>query len=251
MKIKFYSFTLLFFCFVSQQSFSQINVKDSSVAVPILMASYAYQFPGGDLVKRFGNNSNIGGNFLYKTKSNWLFGVGGYFLFGDSIKESIFDSISSENGTIIDHNGEYADIRLYERGYSLFANFGKIITFKKPNPNSGLFLLGSMGFLQHKIRIEDNANNTPQVNGTYKQGYDRLTNGFALTEFIGYIYFGNKRLINFYGGIEFTQAWTQGRRFNFDSKQLDNAKRNDYLFGARIGWMLPFYKKVPNEFYYY
>ena len=114
-----------------------------------------------------------------------------------------------------------------------------------------MFNIGA-GLLQHHIRIENKDNNTPPVLDEYKKGYDKLTNGLSTREFIGYQYLSNKNILNFYAGFEFYQAWTECRRdYNFDTMEEDNTKRNDYLFGVRVGWILPLYQKAPNEYYYY
>jgi hypothetical protein len=99
------------------------------------------------------------------------------------------------------------------------------------------------GFLQHKVRIQDDpTRNVPQLSKEYKKGYDRLTNGWALTQFIGYQKLANDRRLNFFFGIESMQAFTAGRRsFNFDTQSTDNDNRIDLSFGFRAGWILPFY----------
>jgi hypothetical protein len=249
-------FTILIWAFTAK---AQVNIRDSSIFTPIITASYAYQVPGGDLAKRFGNNSNIGGSIIFKTKKNWTFGVDGSYIFGGNLREgNMFDSIAGKanNGVgryIIDASGEFADIRVYERGYNLSLNVGKIISNKhiSPNPNCGIMVQLSAGFLQHKIRIEDIGNKTPQMTDPYKKGYDRLTNGISATGFIGYIYLSNRRLVNFFGGFEFTQAWTENRRTtDFDTMKHDDTKRIDQLWGLRVGWVIPLYKKVPRDYYY-
>jgi len=59
---------------------SQTNVKDSVVFDPLISMAYAFQIPGGDLNKRFGNNSAVGGSFIIKDKHNFVYGLSGYFL---------------------------------------------------------------------------------------------------------------------------------------------------------------------------
>jgi len=244
----------IIFIFLSSLLFlstnAQVNIKDSTVFAPLISASYSYQWPGGDLVNRFGSNSSIGAAFMIKTKSNWIFGIDGNFIFGNNVKEDgILDSISTEKGQIIDENGNNANIDFFERGFLASLKIGRLFSLFGPNKNTGVVIIGSVGLLQHKIRIEGDA---PPIQDDYKKGYDRLTNGLALSEFIGYLYLGNKRVLNFYAGFEFTQAWTRNRRsYNFDTMKKDETKRIDVLSGIRAGWIIPLYKRVPDEYYYY
>ena len=104
--------------------------------------------------------------------------------------------------------------------------------------------------MQHKIRIENDENQAKQISGDYVKGYDRLTNGFALMQYVGYQYLSNRRLVNFNLGVELYEGFTQNRRsYNFDEMRKDDTKRKDYLFGIRFGWVIPLYKKVPNLYY--
>ena len=229
---------------------AQVNVKDLCIKIPMFFAHYAYQVPGNDMAKRFLNNSNIGGGFLVKTKKNLLIGADINYIFRDVVKENnILSSISTSDGFIIDGNGQPADISLSERGFYSSLKCGKIFSILSPNPNSGIVAMGSLGFLQHKINISNPGNTTPQVDGDYKKGYDRLTNGAEISEFIGYMYFSKNKLTNFFAGFEFVQAWTQCRRdVNFDTETKDNSKRTDLLSGFKVGWILPLYPRTRNDF---
>lgn len=230
---------------------AQVNVRDSAVRAPLVIVQYAYQVPGADMAKRFHNNSSVGMSFLYKTKRNLLYGASGNFLFGPVPKESgVLDSISTSGGYIIGSDGRYAEVLLYERGWNVSVYLGKIIRFRNSNPNSGWVIMAGPGFLQHKIRIENTGNTAPQVGGDYRSGYDRLTNGFALSGFAGYMLLGSRRLINFYAGIELIQGWTKGKRYDFDLMKYDNASRHDLLYGLKAGWIIPLYKKGPKDFYF-
>jgi hypothetical protein len=234
---------------------AQATVKDSSISMVLIKVSYAYQVPGGEIARRFGNNSNIAGTLAYKTRSNWIFGIDGGFLFGTDVKESgILDSISSKrvvSGIIIDESGQPASVHLNQRGFTLSLLAGKLFPVWGPNPNSGLLLTARAGFFQHKIRIEDLDQTAPQLAPEYLRGYDRRTNGLALTGFVGYQYLSNRRLINFYAGIEFLQGFTRNTRYDFDLNRRDNSLHRDYLSSLRVGWLIPLYKRAPNEFYYY
>jgi hypothetical protein len=231
---------------------AQFNVRDSVRSFCMLGGTFAYQIPGGDIADRFGNNFNVGGTFQLKTKKNWIFGVDGNFIFGDDVKENtILDKISTSQGFIIGQGGFYADVLLYERGFMFQAKAGKIFPVIGPNPNSGLMATLGVGLLEHKIRIEDKGNSAPQLSDEYKKGYDRLTNGLSLTEFIGYANFGSHRLVNFQAGFEVTQAFTKSRRnYNFDTMTRDDKSRFDLLVGIRVAWIIPLYKRTPRAFYY-
>lgn len=246
------AFTLSLFLSTFSVVYSQ-NISDSAFSAGMVMVDYSYDFPGGDLAKRFGANSDLGGGFLFKTTHNWLFGFKGGFIFGEKVKEDdIFANISTPDGFVIDKGGTYADIFLYERGYYFTGNFGKIFPVGFTNPNSGLFFNLGGGYLSHKIRIENPNKTAPQVEGDYKKGYDRLTAGICATQFVGLIYFSNKKIYNFYGGIEFKEAWTHSlREFNFDTRQKDTQQRFDFLWGFKVGWVLPFYEKTGTTYYYY
>jgi len=249
---KFYTILLIASSY-SCYTFSQVNVKDSAISTSMISLSYSYQFPGGNLSERFASNSSVGGSYFYKTKTNWIGCINGNFMFRDTIKENgILNSISTKDGNIIDGNGIYADIKLYERGFYFDVKAGKLFPVFGSNKNSGIVILGGIGFLQHKIRIENKDNTAPQLKDDYKKGYDRLTNGFAVSEFIGYMYLGNSRLVSFYAGFEFVQAFTKDRRsYNFDLMSADKTKRLDILSGFKIGWVIPLYKRSPDKFYYY
>lgn len=225
---------------------------DSSIPVTIIVIDYAYQIPDGDLAKRFKNNSSLGGGVTYKTRENLLFGGEVHFIFGGKPKESgVLDSILTNSGDIIDASGQIADVRMYERGYNMELKAGKIFPMRNMNKNSGWFVTAGVGFLQHKIRIESIGNKSPQLSKEYVKGYDRLANGILLSQAAGFFFMSEKRLTNFFAAFELNEGFTQGRRYNYDSMQLDNKKRTDLFIGLRFGWMIPLNSKAPDDFYYF
>ncbi len=248
-KVSFLSICILF---LAVNLVAQVSVKDSAIYTPYIGVSYGYQFPEGNMYKRFGNSSSIGLNLDFKTKKQWTFGINGCYFFGKDVKESLFDSIATPSGAIINGNGEFADVRLYERGFTASLTAGRLFSFKRPNPNSGIMFSVGAGFIQHKIRIETIGNNAPQLSKQYKKGYDRLTNGFLLSQNLGYLYLSDNRLVNFYIGFECMQGFTQNRRsYDYDLMKQDTEKRVDILYGGKFAWILPMYKRAPQEFYTY
>ncbi len=233
-------------------SSAQVNVKDSMVTAPILCISYAFQIPVGDMKNRFGVNSNVGGDFMVKNKKNWIFGVDFHYIFGTDVKQtSILDGMKTAQGEVVGQDGQYADIALFERGYTSCAKIGKIFPVGKPNKNSGIIFTTGAGFMEHKIRIDVVNNTAPQLTKETKKGYDRLTNGFMFEHFLGYMLLSNKRLSNFYVGFEYVHAFTKCRRtYNWDTMQRDTESRYDGQFGFRLGWVIPFYKRAGKTYYY-
>lgn len=228
--------------------------SDSIYSAFAFTGTYGYQIPGGDLAKRFGNNSNAGVGFWYKSHQNFIFNVQWTYLFGEHLLETgILDSISTTDGYVIDKEGKTADIRQFQRGFTLSASAGKVFGgFLSPNVNSGIMLMGGIGMLQHKIRIIDNGSRSPQLAGDYLKGYDRLTSGVAFSEFLGYWYMGKKRYINFYAGFEAVQGLTKSRRsWDYDLMRADTENRTDLLWGFRVGWTIPIAYRNSSNLYYH
>lgn len=222
----------------------------------MVCSSYSLQIPEGDMAERFGVNSSIGIQFLLKTKKNWIMGLSGDFMFGNTVHENgILDSIKTSDGFLISMKGKLVDSRFLERGFNGFVKAGKLFPVWGPNKNSGVVAIFGVGFLQHKIRIElidEDADQVPQLSEEIKKGYDRLSRGIALNQSVGYIFLSNNRIANFYAGIDITEAFTKNiRGFNYDLMKKDDAQRTDVLIGFRVGWILPLYKRAPKEFYTY
>ncbi len=232
---------------------AQGNIKDSTLFCGMIAITYSYQFAGGDLAQRYGDNSTLGPSFTIKTKHNWIIGVDFNYMFGNEVKiqDQIVKNLVTTDGAPITREGILGDIRMFERGFLTSFKLGKVIPVFGSNPNSGIMLIGSVGYLQHAIRIEVDQNDVPSLMGDYARGYDRLSSGLSLTGFVGYLYLSEHKLTNFFIGMEYTQAWTKSLRdFNFDTRSSDMSVKHDRLFGFKFGWVFPLYKRAPNRFYY-
>jgi len=247
-------FQLLFFLFLFSYSvFAQWQVRDSSLFNPHVTVGYGYSTPGGDLANRFGNNGSIEVGFNVKSKKNWYYGVQFNYLFGNRVHEpNLLSNLLTDRGEILDEDGQIATMFIQERGFNVFLQGGKVLPIIGPNKNSGLLITAGVGLLQHKIRLEHQEAKITQLEGEYLKGYDRLTNGLSVHQFIGYYHLSNNRLINFYIGAQATEGFTQSRReWNLDTQTQDTDKRLDMLFGLRAGWILNLYQRAPNDFYIY
>ena len=108
--------------------------------------------------------------------------------------------------------------------------------------------------MQHKIWINDNANNFAQLDGDYKKGYDRLTGGAMLAGALGYQYLEKRRFLSFYAGLDFAMGFTQEmRNWNFDLMSADKHRRLDMTIGIRAVWIIPVFTTISKstEHYYY
>jgi hypothetical protein len=224
---------------------------DSAIALPLVGIHFGGQIPAADLAKRFGPNLNAGGAFMYKTKKNYIVGIESNYFFGRNVKEDVLVNIKSSSGFVIDNEGYPADLRITERGVGVHLIAGKVFNFLSANPNSGIVATIGAGYMQHKIHFYDAGQKVAAVKGDLRFGYDRLSNGISFSQFIGYLFLSENKILNFYAGFEAYQGLTTSvRKLNYDTGLPDTEKRLDQLYGIRLGWILPLYKKKPREYYY-
>ncbi len=218
----------------------------------VIGANGAFDMPGGDMADRFGVSYRIGPSLLYKTKSNWMIGAKGDFIFGNRIREdSLMINIATSEGAFIDKGGLLRNVGLFERGFLVGIQGGKILNLGAAKSDNGLLLMTGIGFIQHRIRIVDKNNDLYQVAGEYKKGYDRLTNGWYAEQFVGYNHFSNNALINYHIGLNVMAGFTAGRRdFLYDVMRPGGGSRIDILFGIRGGWYIPIFRQKSEELYF-
>jgi len=235
----------------SSAQFVKEELPDSAFAIPMIKVSYAYQWPEGDMIKRYGNNSNLGGSFAVKTKNNWFVSFKGNFIWSDNVNETdLLSNIATSDGSVIDNEGRLTDIFLEERGSSFFLTGGRVFTKFGFNKNSGVLVYAGPGILHHQISIKYR-DEIESLNEDLMKGYDKLSMGFAVNGFLGYIFFSKNRFLNFFGGADFTQAWTKSLRgYDYKTRQLDNEINSDFLFGLRAGWIIRLNKRKNQDFYY-
>jgi len=233
--------------------FAQRNVRDSTLNFFSVGIFGGVQQPFADLNERFGAGGIAGGSISYKTKSNLTFEIQTGFLFSNRVKEdTILKPLLTTQGGLINREGEFSDVFIYQRGILISGKVGKVIRVGKANANSGLHLMAGGGYMQHRIFINEASELVPQLVGDYKKGYDRYTNGFMLSQSIGYSFYSNYKLVNFYVGLEVSQGFTQNRRaINFDTGLAKTEPRVDILSSLIVKWYFPVYKRQAKEFYFY
>lgn len=232
---------------------AQLNVKDQPVKIWFLQPQLGVQFPMGDMKDRFYTNTAIGFGLSLKTSGNWLMGIDWNYLFAEKVRneDQILSNITTSEGYVIDQTGVFANIYFRERGFTASLKGGKLWNVGWGNPNSGVVLMGSLGALQHRIRIENYENTAPQLQDEYIKGYDKLRLGPAASLYLGYLRFSNHKLTNFALGIEYLYAPTRSMRdYDFVLMAKDESIRSDQLITIRFSWAIPVYNRAPREFYY-
>jgi hypothetical protein len=185
-----------------------------------------------------------------------MFGGELNYLFGPTVKdETILDDLVNGGGYIATASGAPATLTVNMRGYETFIKAGRLFGFNKYNMNCGLIVMGGVGLLQHHINFQvPSSEPVPALDKNYSKGYDRLTYGPALNEFVGYYFHSRNRLVNLYVGVDFVQAFTQNKRqYNYDKMTFDQGAKRDYVTSFRFGWLIPIYlnTKEENEFQFH
>lgn len=245
-------FVMLMFVFVKGNSVAQ-SIKNEHLNLISVSPSFGYTFPMSDLGQRFKNFGQAGPTVLFKFKNNILLAAEGMVLFGQGYKgEDPLAMIVNANGTITNKYGDLASVARGMRGMQFQIKGGYIFSKFSHNPNSGITITAGAGFFQSKYWIDQRGNNAPQVMGDYPKGYDKLSNGFALTQFVGYTYYHDKNFLNFYAGVEFTEAWTEDRRdWDFALMRKNERSYTDISTTIKVGWIITFIERAAEDIYYY
>lgn len=251
MKLRALFFVVLLVHF---SGWSQRNVSDSIIGTPWVALHYGGNWSGGDLADRYGFFNHVGAMAGYKTSRNWVFGLDGNFMFGNQIRMTgLFDHLADSYGNITDVNGDVASIVLFSRGFNVNLMVGKVFPVWSPNNNSGIYVHGGVGYLQHKLRIETNDQVVPSLELDYKKGYDRFSSGINFHQFVGYAFLANQGLINFYGGFYVQEGLTYNRRnvfYDRPDEQVPTGQMLDLQIGFKVGWFIPVYRRQPKDFYF-
>ena len=255
--------TILLLMVLTGGAYSQDKLFQTDANLPkprygfIITGNADFDMPAGDMAKSFGLDYRVGFGTLYKSKKNWVFGAKCDFILGNDVKnDSLMINIRDQYNT--SWNGKYVEfinsggtrvaVPIYERGYSIGLEAGRIFKTSKYHPDNGIMVLTSGGFMQYKIDIYNSNKDVYQIRGNYLKGYDRLTNGIFFEQYVGYVYFSKNRLINFHLGLDALFGITQDRRdYLYDVMHTDNKQRLDILYGLRGGWYIPMFRRKSED----
>jgi len=243
---------IICFLFVLSALSAHAQKRDSiSLIKTGFIAQFTYNFnvPGADLAKRYYANSAVGAGVYYKTGGNWIFGIEGSYWFGGKLKEAgIFDQVVDSSGYAIDNNGGFIPVDAQQRGYNFNVKVGKIFPIGRRNKNSGIMVSVGAGYMEHFLRLTNNSLGVAALQGDFRYGYDRLTSGLMLNEFVGWQNLDKRNRINFFIGFEMAQGFTYSRRLiDYDKMSGTTAQRFDSYYAVRFGWLLPIYTGVASN----
>lgn len=210
-----------------------LSAQESRIA---LNFSYGLDMPLGDLKDRFGFNYSPTMELDYEFGNNLLVGIHGSYMLGSHVKEDVIKPIRDESGWLVSQQKSFARITLKQRMYNVGIHVGKFINISKSEFQHGFIVNFGVGLLTHYIIFNDESASTVQLLGKYGRGYDRLTRGYNLSQFIGYKYKNRDGRLNVFAGFQFIEASTKSLRpIDFDTGMYGGSGRLDALMGFRIG----------------
>lgn len=246
-----YKIITLLSLLISSAAFGQRTTKDSTRSVQLYgMGPGIYQ-PFADLNNRYTAFGSMTGEWQYKLRSNWIFGLSYDVWYGKSVKnyEEIFSFLADDNGNFIGVNGEYALLDANLLGHQAVFTIGQIFPGEY-NPNSGWYWRLGVGMQQSQITIYNLQQNYPQLLPPMVHGYDRLHRGGVLQWRVGKLHLGNRERINYAYGFSLNTAITQSvRGFNVDQNLPDTNIKADLSAGLYFTWYIPVYPEN-KDFYY-
>lgn len=255
MKRKILLFILICTSYISansQISNRETDIKQELATRYIAKLGVGYDRPGGDLADRFGSNLNFHLGLERLSVSNWYISGEFTYRFGGDVREDVLAPIRLETFNFLAIDGLPSDAFLRMRGASLSLSMGKVIGIDKKRPKSGIKIGIGATYLSHYIRVLDENQALTQVMAGYERGYDRLTRGFGINQYIGYQYMSLDGNLNFNVGLEFNQVFSSAvRSVDFDTNQKGQSGRKDLLSGIKITWLIPIWTDTESSKIYY
>lgn len=250
--VSFRSFTLILGLLVS--GICNAGIKDTTAYTPalVMQVGVGYNHGTADLGKRFPWFSTLPAGVYLRTKHNFNWGFNYNRFLGNRFQlDSLFGGIVGPSQQVLDKNGNVAVIRYYMRGYSAQLYFGKALKVFPKAKYGRLQVTMGAGILQHRIKMRFDKGLLPQLEGDYADGYDRLCNGFMLTQTVNYQYY-NVGSLSFFAGFNFTQSFTQNQRnWDYGTMRHDSRNRHDNYIGISAGILIPVpFRSVQSKDYY-
>lgn len=223
--------------------------KSNNIA---LNFTYGMDLPGADMADRFGLDYNAALDLDYNLTNGYFLGIHGHYILGPLVKEDVISNIRSSDGNLISQQQLQSIITLKQRAFLYGIHAGKFINLSKKDAKHGFRLRVGSSIMSHYIIFNDESAATNQLLGDYGKGYDRLTRGITIEEFIGYQYISADERMNFYAGFSLVQGFTQNKRpVDFDTRMRNDEQRLDMLNGFRAGFVIKLFEFGNAEDTYY
>lgn len=200
----------------------------------------------------------------YKYQSGWMMTLDGDLWFGltsDNLQQRVerMGNVYTDAGYALSWGGTDGDVTAYNRSLALRLGVGKTLPVLKDNPNSGILLKMSGGWMMQKTVFSQDMKESavPQLSGNYAKLYDHLRNGVILTQSVGFSYMSNYlTYINFKVELSVSECmlWSS-RPYQIDNVMGLNGKDSnryfDLLYGLKLTWMFPLMGKTTYDYYYF
>lgn len=237
-------------CSLPAQGLAGVQNADKGV---MFYLGYGPFVSAGDLADRFENGWAMDGGVSYLLKSSaWEFGLRAQYGFGSNVREDVLAGLRTADGFVIGNQRNPANLQLRQRQLFVGPTLG--YTFQVgDNPRAGFHLKTSVGYFYHRIRIQDDpSQGVEPLQPEKKGGYDRLTGGLAIHQFIGYQQLSIDNVLNFYIGADVTAGFTTAlRSYDVPTGSVpSDAGRLDLVLGLRAGVIVPIYRGEGREIYY-
>lgn len=247
-------FLILFFSCTIIFAQEKKDAEKKAISISALNIGIELQKPLLDLDERYGGFSVLNVGVNSKTIQNIVYNFSYNFILGNKVLQDDLGYLFLNSDSIITGlNGQRAVVGVFQRGYKINFGVGKIVKQIK-NKNSGILVELNTGIISNRISYKDGTENFSFLSDAYMRGFDKLSRGFYLEEFVGILFFDNKKLINFKFGLNFVQGFTSDKRANFYASDFEPIQnRKDFSIGLKANWIIPFFysKEKSTERYYY
>lgn len=283
MKNKYWTTTLLFVAGIAltfnlspfATLMAQEKEKADTLECHVIGFSTGLMMPGGGNASEGARGGNMKdlytGPYLnfalecdFKYKSGWMMTLDGDIWFGlssDNLthREERMGNIFAPSGLVYSIEGVNANLLAHNRSLATRVGVARIIRVIPENPNSGILLKMSGGWLMQKTVFTQNLNDAPvpQLRGRYAKLYDHLRNGAVLTQSVGFCYMSNfQTYVNVKVELSVSESlmWSS-RPYIIDDVMGMNGKDNncyfDLFYGLKLTWMFPLMGKTTYDYYYF
>lgn len=228
------------------------QLDESVVRSPHVGLVFGGAAPQGDWALRYGFYGNVGVTAGLKTESNGYLYLKATSWSGADVNEpGLLADLITEQGHIIDNEGDIAQITVSGRGGQFGLGAGKIFPTPWSNRNSGWMVKVGAGSLHHNVHFDYTENRISPLEGDRVKGYDRMRWGAYGEAWVGYWLMGTDQRLNAFAGVTAGVAKTWAlRSVNFDTLEPNAPEVWDGWMGLEAGWVFHIYKRAAKEYWY-